>query len=111
MYHLVDVKYYKTNVGSEEEFATIAAKIRADIGEPTIVINNAGIAIGRRIDNTPTEAMMRVMSVNMFAHMYSAQQFLPHMVKHNHGHIVTVASSASYVRCSSILPADVADAT
>ena len=92
------MRYYNANVGNEEEFAAIAAQIRADIGEPTIVLNNVGVTIGRRIIDTPADAMLRLMGVNTFAHMYAAKIFLPHMVETNHGRIVTVASSASYVR-------------
>lgn len=75
----------------------VAKQIRAEIGDPTIIVNNAGIAIGRTIINTPTDAMMRVMAVNTYAHIFAAKIFLPHMIKINHGHIVTVASSAAYV--------------
>lgn len=92
------MRHYKADVGNEGEFASVAAKIRADIGEPSIVVNNAGVTIGRKIIDTPADAMLRVIKVNTFAHMYSARLFLPHMVKINHGHVVTIASSASYVR-------------
>ncbi|KAF8315056.1 NAD(P)-binding protein [Clavulina sp. PMI_390] len=92
-----NVRYYKTDVGDEASFAATAERIRADIGNPTIVVNNAGIAIGRQVVDTPADAMLRVMKVNTFSHVYSAKQFVPSMIANNHGHIVTVASSASYM--------------
>lgn len=92
-----DIKYYQVNVASEEEFAEVAVQIRAEIGEPTIVVNNAGIAVGRTIVDTPSEVFSRVMGVNTLANVYAAKLFLPHMRAINHGHIVTVASCASYV--------------
>jgi len=92
-----NVRYYNTNVGNEEEFAAIATRIRAYIGKPTIILNNAGVTIGRKILDTPADAMLRLMEVNTFAHMYAAKIFLPHMVETNHGHIVAIASSACYM--------------
>lgn len=37
-----------------------------------------------------------VMNVNAISHFWTVQAFLPHMVEQNHGHILTVASMASY---------------
>lgn len=38
-----------------------------------------------------------VMQVNAICHYWTVQEFLPYMVEHDHGHVLTVASMASYV--------------
>lgn len=43
------------------------------------------------------EQVLREFSVNALSHWVTVQQFLPAMLKENHGHIVTIASSASYM--------------
>lgn len=40
--------------------------------------------------------MLRVFEVNLFAPVYLVRQFLPAMVKRNHGHIVNVSSMAAF---------------
>jgi short-subunit dehydrogenase len=66
------------------------------MGEPTILINNAGICSSRTILGS-TESQTRLQfEVNTFAHYWLAKEFLPAMIKHNHGMVVTVASQAGY---------------
>jgi NAD(P)-dependent dehydrogenase (short-subunit alcohol dehydrogenase family) len=67
------------------------------LGNPTVLINNAGVARGKTILESTEKDINLTFKVNAFAHYYLAQQFLPHMITHNHGMIVTVASLAGYV--------------
>jgi short-subunit dehydrogenase len=62
-----------------------------------VLINNAGVARGKTILESTEKDINLTFKVNTFAHYYLAQQFLPHMIAHNHGMIVTVASLAGYV--------------
>jgi short-subunit dehydrogenase len=44
-----------------------------------------------------SDAMLdKTFQVNTVAHSYLTREFLPHMVKQNHGHVVTIASMASF---------------
>lgn len=63
--------------GVREEFAEVAARVRAETGEPTIVVNNAGIAVGRTIVDTPSEVFSRVIGVNTLANVYAASYSYP----------------------------------
>lgn|SRR5688572_5277909 len=44
----------------------------------------------------PEASLQRIFNLNIIAPILLTQQFLPSMVKHNHGHIVNVASQASF---------------
>ncbi|KAL2835607.1 hypothetical protein BJY01DRAFT_69280 [Aspergillus pseudoustus] len=90
------VRFYKCDITSASAIAEVAATIRATMGEPTVLINNAGICSSRTILGS-TEAQTRLQfEVNTFAHYWLAKEFLPAMIKRNHGIVVTVASQAGY---------------
>ena len=88
--------FYKLDVTSSQDIKEVASKIRQDVGEPTVVINNAGIGSGKTILDESEEEMRRIFEVNVIAHFNMAKEFVPYMIKRNHGHIVTVASMASF---------------
>lgn len=92
-----NVFYYKADITSSEAIATTAAQVRKEHGEPTILVNNAGTGSeGLVTDPDVEEKVKRVFNVNTISHFLMCKEFLPAMVKRNHGHIVTVASMASY---------------
>lgn len=43
------------------------------------------------------EQIRRTFDVNIIAHFIMVKEFLPAMIKKNHGHVVTISSMASYV--------------
>jgi len=71
--------------------------IRKDHGDPTILINNAGVGYDRTILSEPEEAIRRTFEVNILSHFWTVKEFLPAMVKNDHGHVITIASIASFV--------------
>jgi all-trans-retinol dehydrogenase (NAD+) len=92
-----NTSFYKTDVTSSSNIAEVAAAIRRDIGHPTVLINNAGIGHCKPILEE-TEAQIRAtFEVNNIAHFLLVKEFLPHMIERNHGHVVTLASMASFV--------------
>ncbi|BGP38484.1 hypothetical protein JCM10450v2_002432 [Rhodotorula kratochvilovae] len=90
------VKYYKCDITDPAAIAEVAKKIRADLGHPTVIVNNAGIARGKTILDTKPEEFLLTYKVNVLGAHNILREFLPHIIKINHGHIMTTASSASY---------------
>ena len=66
------------------------------MGEPTVLINNAGVARGKTILDSTERDVRFTFDVNALAHYWLAKEFLPDMIKKNHGMVVTVASLASW---------------
>lgn len=62
-----------------------------------MLINNAGILRKGTILGSSDKDVTQVLQVNSIAHFVMAREFLPAMIKKNHGHVVTVASLASYL--------------
>ncbi|EUC51196.1 hypothetical protein COCMIDRAFT_79480 [Bipolaris oryzae ATCC 44560] len=91
------VSFFKCDLSSPKAIAETASSIRAALGNPTILINNAGVARGKNILESTEKDINLTFRVNAMSHYYLAQQFLPHMISTNHGMIVTVASIAAYV--------------
>ncbi|CAO2654245.1 Nn.00g109780.m01.CDS01 [Neocucurbitaria sp. VM-36] len=97
------VRFFKCDLSSPASIATAASSIRASLGNPTVLINNAGVARGKSILATTENDINLTFKVNTFAHYFLAQQFLPSMVDNNHGMIVTVASLAGYITAPSMV--------
>uniref|UniRef100_A0A671N270 NADP-retinol dehydrogenase n=2 Tax=Sinocyclocheilus anshuiensis TaxID=1608454 RepID=A0A671N270_9TELE len=84
---------YMVDVGKRESVYSIAEKVRREVGEVELLINNAGVVSGHHLLECPDELIERTMVVNCHAHFWTTKAFLPKMLEMNHGHIVTVASS------------------
>ncbi|KAL4889783.1 hypothetical protein BDV59DRAFT_103666 [Aspergillus ambiguus] len=90
------VRYHECDITSAAAIADAAAKIRTTMGEPTVLINNAGLCSGMTILGS-SEAQTRLQfEVNTLSHYWLTREFLPAMVRRNHGMVVTVASQAGY---------------
>lgn len=84
------------DITSSKEIKAFAEKIRTEHGEPTVIINNAGIGNNKPILDLPESGLRKIFDVNVIAHYLLLQEFMPALVRANHGHIVTVASMASF---------------
>lgn len=92
-----NVSFYKASVTSSESIAAAAKAIRKDHGDPTVLVNNAGVAFDQTILEEPEEKIRLTYEVNTISHFLMVREFLPAMIKANHGHVITVASMASFV--------------
>lgn len=95
--------YFHTDLGNYEAIKESAAQIKRQIGNPTVLVNNAGFARGKTILDTTENDLRLTFQVNAISHYQLAQQFLPHMITNNHGMVVTVASLASYVTAPALV--------
>ncbi|AEO58561.1 hypothetical protein MYCTH_2305985 [Thermothelomyces thermophilus ATCC 42464] len=91
------VRFFRCDVTSSESVGTAADAVRRELGHPSILVNNAGVAKTAPILQTDENFLRRILGVNLMSMWFTTQQFLPRMVQVNKGHIVTVASIASFV--------------
>ena len=80
--------------------AQAAQRVRTEVGDPDIVINNAGIIRGKFFwDHDNGEDIRPTMKINALAPMYIAREFLPHMMTNGNreSRIVNIASAAGTV--------------
>src|SRR4051794_26056793 len=98
MHYIVDsVHFYHCDVTDYAKLETIASEIRADHGDPTVLVNNAGIGHKLPIIEKDISTIRKVIDINLVSNFAMIQQFLPAMVAKNHGHVVSISSLASYM--------------
>jgi len=88
---------YVCDVSDREGVYRTAERVRADVGDPEVVVNNAGVVSGACLLDTPDERIRRTFEVNVLALYWVTKAFLPAMLRRNQGHLVTVASAAGLV--------------
>lgn len=89
---LSNVKYYFCDVSNVSQLIACQARIKNDLGAPTVLINNAGIAVNNSILDMLFEDIDRVIKVNLLLNFYTTKIFLPDMMVQSRGYIVTISS-------------------
>jgi 3-oxoacyl-[acyl-carrier protein] reductase len=91
-----DVKacYALANVGSLEEVTVAVDRIRGELGDIDILINNAGISsFGGFLELTPAR-WEEIIQVNLLGTYYVTRAVLPDMIARKTGDIINISSSA-----------------
>ncbi|XP_074946475.1 estradiol 17-beta-dehydrogenase 11-like [Phalacrocorax aristotelis] len=90
------VQAFVVDCSKREEIYSAAEKVRKEIGDVSILVNNAGVITAADLLSTQDHQIERMFEVNILAHIWTTRAFLPTMMSNNHGHIVTVASAAGH---------------
>ncbi|BCS21148.1 uncharacterized protein APUU_21580S [Aspergillus puulaauensis] len=91
------ILYHKCDLSDEKEIAAVCEKIRAEIGDPTVLVNNAGLSRGRTVVESTYNDNSITLKTNLLAPFLLSKEFLPAMIQRNHGHIFNVASMSAYI--------------
>ncbi|XP_054287080.1 17-beta-hydroxysteroid dehydrogenase 13-like [Macrosteles quadrilineatus] len=91
-------KAYECNVADPAASRVLREAVMSDLGPVDILVNNAGILYGGDLLEKCDEADIKaVIDVNLLSHFWMLKEFLPSMKERNSGHIVAIASMASFV--------------
>lgn len=88
---------YVVDISDLGAIAQTAQRVRVEVGDPDIVINNAGIIRGKYFwEHDIGDDIRPTMKVNALAPMYITREFLPAMMKdtNRESRIVNIASAA-----------------
>ncbi|NWS36298.1 RDHE2 dehydrogenase, partial [Polioptila caerulea] len=88
------VHSYICDCSKRQDIYRVADQVKKEVGDVSILINNAGIVIGKRFLDSPDSLVEKTMEVNTMAHFWTYKAFLPAMIAANHGHLVSIASAA-----------------
>lgn len=66
---------YKCDVSKREDVYRVADLVKAEVGDVTILINNAGIVSGKKFLETEDWMIQKTMEVNTMAHFWVSQSF------------------------------------
>ena len=64
-------------------------------GRIDVLVNNAGIGVGKSIDKLNIEDFLKVFNVNVFGLALFTKEIIPLMIKESYGTIVNIGSTAS----------------
>lgn len=75
-----------------------------EVGDVTILVNNAGIMPQHEILNHTEKEIRMIYEINTIAHCWMFQAFLPKMIEKNRGHIVALSSIAGMTGLNNLVP-------
>lgn len=94
------VHAYLVDVSKPEQIAATAVRVRAEVGDPDVLFNNAGVIRGKYFwEHDPQADIAFTMAINALAPMYIAREFLPAMIARSgrEQRLVNIASAAGLI--------------
>ncbi len=94
------VHAYLVDVSKPEQIAATAVRVRAEVGDPDVLFNNAGVIRGKYFwEHDPLKDIAFTMNINALAPMYIAREFLPAMIARSgqEQRVVNIASAAGLI--------------
>jgi len=92
------------DVSDKESVQSAVAKTRRELGEVTLLINNAGIMPCKLLLNHSAGDVENLFKVNLFSHYWTIFEFLPRMLSLGRGHIVCMSSIAGITGTPNLVP-------
>jgi NAD(P)-dependent dehydrogenase (short-subunit alcohol dehydrogenase family) len=90
----VEAKFMACDVADEDAVARAFAGIRQTMGDPSILVNNAGQSAGVAFADTTRETWDRMIGVNLTGTFLCTREVLPAMLRAGAGRVVNIASTA-----------------
>ena len=67
---------YVFDCSDREDVFSVAKKIKRDVGDVTILVNNAGIVSGKKFMDTPDDLIVKTFEVNTISHFWVSELIL-----------------------------------
>lgn len=86
----------EVDLGKPEQIIEAAAALTVDL-PVDILLNNAGVVVGRPLAEQTHEEIELTLRVNALGVFHTTRAFLPDMIARKSGHIVNIASASGFV--------------
>jgi 3-oxoacyl-[acyl-carrier protein] reductase len=84
------------DVGDESAVNQAFAEILAKLGDPHILVNNAGIATVSRLEEMPTAMWDEMLRINLTSVFLCTRAVLPAMKRNRYGRIINISSQLAH---------------
>jgi len=98
------VRFYPCDIAHEQQIADAVAQTRADLGEVTVLVNNAGVNANFDMVTMTTDDWDHFMAVDLRAAWLTAKHVVPQMQAAGGGAIVNVSSMHGFVTLKGFFP-------
>ncbi|MCA1591894.1 MAG: SDR family oxidoreductase [Acidobacteria bacterium] len=82
------------DVRDHDEVRALFEHAVAEFGGVDVLVNNAGVGIFKRVDETTPEEFRTVLETNLFGVFYCCREAIPEMKKRGGGYIINISSLA-----------------
>ncbi|MEL6283121.1 MAG: SDR family oxidoreductase, partial [Pseudomonadota bacterium] len=89
------VGYHGADMTKPDEIADLVAQTEADMGQVDVLVNNAGVLIEGALAEMPSDALDRILAVNVKGPFLTTQAMLP--LIRDGGSIINIASELAYL--------------
>lgn len=92
-----EVFIFKVDISNLDSIKINSQRVRTEVGSVDILINNAGVVVGKYFHEHTHEQIEKSMLINSNAPMHITLEFLTGMILKNSGAICNIASSAGLI--------------
>jgi NAD(P)-dependent dehydrogenase (short-subunit alcohol dehydrogenase family) len=96
---------YQCDVSQRAEVFKVATQVRQEIGNVSVIVNNATIKPSHPFLSHNVMEIQRNIAVNLLSHFWTIYEFLPHMLATKRGHIIAISSfSSNFLGVPNLVP-------
>ena len=88
---------FHIDISNIDQIQKTAKQVKEKIGIVDVLINNAGIIVGKYFNEHSTYEILKTIEINANAPMFITHEFLDDMLNQNSGHICNIASSGGLI--------------
>lgn len=88
------VKSWKVDISDRQQLISASNEVKQEMGKIDVLINNAGVIVGKYFLEHTEEDILRTMDINANAPMFVTKQFLQDMISNGGGHICNISSAS-----------------
>jgi hypothetical protein len=96
------ISYYRCDLSNSSSIQATCSRIRQEVGQPTVLVNNAGICRGLTVCDGAYGDVEATVRTNLIAPFLLVKEFLPWMAQHDHGHIINISSMSALLPPSKV---------
>jgi len=95
---------YQCDVSNREDVKTMAMKVRKEVGDVNILVNNAGIMITKQFLEQTDSEVESTINVNLMGQVWVLREFLPAMIEMNRGSIIFMCGLPGHAGAPNMVP-------